>query len=130
MAEINAKLWKPSTDLTKARFENEVISLVDLYLTARRGGGQVVRGRIFINCRIDGPAVLLSLDGVYFNNCHLGSVGGDIRKLLYKPLSDTDVTGAVPVEECVFDGCAFHAVGFTGSQAFIDTFLTNFPLKA
>ncbi len=130
MAEINAKLWQPATDLTKTTFENEIVPVVDLFLSAMANGAQHVRGRIFINCRLNGPAVLLALEGLRFNNCHMGSVGGDIRKLLYKPMSDTEVTGAASFEECVFDGCAFFAVGFTGPQSFLDSFLTSFPLKS
>ena len=94
-----------------------MISSVDI------GNSRLRDGRTFVNCRLEGPALFLALEGLNFEDCHLGQADGDIRRLLLRPLSEDTVTGAVAFQNCRFERCAFFAVGFTGPEAFLQQFL-------
>ena len=123
MAQLNPSLWRPATNLNALVLENQLVSVIDLFRAASAVGAEQITGRRFLNCRLDGPAVLLAMEGLTFDNCHLGNADGDIRKLLLKPMSDDAVAGVIPFRDCAFDGCAFTAIGFTGPQAFLNQFL-------
>lgn len=99
--------------------ENVAFSLYDLFRESLKSGAPIIQGRTFRNCRVEGPAVLLALGGVNFDGCDLGFAGGDVRNLLFRPVGEKAV-GAVPVRECLFQGCLFFAVGYTGAPEFID----------
>lgn len=105
----------------KAREFNRIhVSLYDLYRASRdRGGGVVLSERVFKDCLIEGPAVALVLPGTSFSHCHFES-GGDIRTILFSPVSAEKAIGSIPLQNCVFEGCRFVAVGFTGHKNFID----------
>lgn len=99
--------------------ENVAFSLHDLFRESLKSGQPIIQGRTFRNCRVEGPAVLLAVGGVNFDACDLGFAGGDVRNLLFRPVGPKAV-GAIPVRDCLFQGCLFFAVGYTGAPDFID----------
>lgn len=123
MTDANTPAWTLATDLTAKSFENVALSLVDLHRTCLRSGEAVISGRTFTNCRVEGPAVMLALGGVTFDATDFGYTSGDIRNIVLFPASPTSVIGAIPVKDCVFKGCSFYALGFTGSPTFTDQIL-------
>ncbi len=109
-----------ATDLTALAFEDVDISLFELFVSVMGGTrpGMVV-GRTFRRCRLQGPAIVLVAGGVRFESSNFGDSGGDIRNLLLQPVGDRAL-GTIPMRDCLFEGCEFYNVGFTGSQSVID----------
>src|SRR5438309_804866 len=71
----------------------------------------VIEGYTFLGCQINGPAVVLT-QGCRISHSHLD---GDIDAILWEvPASRPTIIGALLVKDCVFDGCRFSNVGFTG----------------
>ena len=114
--------WRPLGD--GPIYEREQIWLPQLSAQALAAGQVLIDGKTFIDCRIEGPAVLLAVGGCSFDACDMGYSGGDVRNLLLRPVGPEKVIGAVAFRNCSFRRCAFSMVGFTGSPAFIDNFLT------
>jgi hypothetical protein len=104
-------------------FENVDISLFDLFRAHIQAGQTMISGRIFKNCRLEGPVVMLALGNTVFDATDFGYASGDIRNLVLRPASPEKVTGAIPFQNCAFIGCEFFAVGFTGPEAFLQQIL-------
>jgi hypothetical protein len=115
--------WAIAENLNVSRFENVALSLVDLHRTRLRAGESVLSGVTFVNCRIEGPAVMLPLSGCNFDRINFGYSRGDIRNLVLRPASPNGVIGAIGVQDCKFIGGEFFAIGFTGEEAFLDQIL-------
>ncbi|CAN5269348.1 hypothetical protein BH10PSE2_BH10PSE2_15700 [soil metagenome] len=105
-------------------YEGIEIPLASLFRQRVNSGQSIIQGTAFRRCRIEGPAVMLVLDGVVFTDCDMGDNGGDIRNMLVRPMAQK-VIGAVPVAMSVFENCTFHAVGFTGTDQFLDIFQSS-----
>jgi len=101
------------------------IWLPQLFLEIRRAGGVNVEGRTFVDCLIEGPAVLLPLEGCNFTDCNMGDAMGDSRNLLLKPVGPERVIGVIPIMNCQFIRCRFLGVGFTGTQGFLDNMIAG-----
>lgn len=113
-----------AADLTASRFEGNAISLFELFKANLLATRQpLITGKTFVDCRLEGPAVLLALDKVEFDSCNMGMSQGDPRALLMMPMAKNRVVGAIGLRECRFERCEFFAVGFTGPDSFIDQFL-------
>lgn len=92
-------------------------ALFDLYrANIQAGGGAVIEGRTFADCYIEGPAVMLVLEGVHFESTNFGPTGGDLRNMLFRPVSGQKAIGAIPVRDCTFRNCQFHTLGITGGD--------------
>lgn len=92
-------------------------ALFDLYrANIQAGGGAVIEGRSFTDCYIEGPAVMLVLEGVHFEGTNFGPTGGDLRNMLFRPMSGQMAIGAIPVRDCTFRNCRFHTLGITGGD--------------
>ena len=112
-----------SMDPMAKTFDGVSMSLVDLHRGCLQAGQQIISGRTFNNCRIEGPAIMLAVGGVNFDSTDFGRTNGDIRNIVLFPASPTSVIGAIPVENCSFIGCEFFGVGFTGSPDFTSQIL-------
>ncbi len=112
-----------TTDLMAPSFTGVSLSLVDLHRACLRLGVAAIENRTFLDCRIEGPAVMLALDGLTFDNTDFGYAKGDIRNLVLFPASPNGVIGAIPMRNCVFKDSEFFGVGFTGSEQFTDQVL-------
>jgi hypothetical protein len=103
-------------------FSGGHFALFDLYrANIQAGGGAIIEGRAFTDCYIEGPAVMLVLEGVHFEGVNFGPSGGDLRNLLFRPLSGQRAIGAIPVRNCTFTNCQFHTLGITGSEDLLRT---------
>ena len=92
-------------------------ALFDLYrANIQSGAGAVIEGRTFSDCLIEGPAVMLALDGVNFESTNFGPTGGDVRNMLFRPMTGRMAIGSIPVRNCTFRTCQFHTLGITGSD--------------
>ena len=111
------------TDAMAKVFENLDISLFDLARAVMRAGQPTIDGRVFRNCRIEGPAVMLVLDNVNFDATNFGPNGGDVRNLVLRPAGPEKVIGTIPVANCQFINCEFFGLGFTGPDQFLDQLL-------
>ncbi|MNT72560.1 hypothetical protein D3C72_2111750 [compost metagenome] len=89
-----------------------------------RTGVFAIENRTFIDCLIEGPAVLLAVEGCNFDGCNMGEAHGDPRNLMLAPQGAQRVTGPIPFKNCQFINCRFLGVGFTGSAAFIETMVS------
>lgn len=110
-------------DYSVAVFENVAVSLFELFKASIAAGSPVISDRTFRNCRLEGPVVLLPLSGCEFEATDFGYTGGDIRSLVLRPASPDRVIGALPIRDCKFIGSQFFAVGFTGSETFLNQIL-------
>ncbi len=84
-----------------------------------------IENRRFIGCVIEGPAVLLPMNGCNFDSCDMGLAHGDVRNLLLTAYGPERVTGIVPVHGCLFQNCKFVGVGFTGPVEFLENFVRS-----
>lgn len=112
----------PATDLSKRSFQNEDFALYDLFVHHLRTGRTVIDGLTFTGCRIEGPAVMLVLDGTNFDSTNFGEAKGDMSNLVLRP-SGSKAIGTLPMRNCTFVGCEFYALGFTGNDALIEQLL-------
>ncbi|WP_395945725.1 hypothetical protein [Brevundimonas sp.] len=103
-------------------YDKAQIWLPQLVAEAMGAGQATIKGKTFIDCRLEGPAVLLPIGGCEFDACDMGFASGDIRNLLLSPVGPQKVTGAVVFEGCKFQRCTFYAVGFTGAPEFLKNF--------
>ena len=94
--------------------------LPQLFMETARAGLPVIENRRFENCLMEGPAVLLPLEGCNFDGCNMGDAHGDPRNLMLQPVGPQRVTGAIPFKDCKFINCRFLGVGFTGTKAYLD----------
>ncbi|HEY0598939.1 hypothetical protein [Brevundimonas sp.] len=106
-----------TVDPRAAAFDGGHFALFDLYRAhLQAGGGAVIEGRTFTDCVIEGPAVMLALQGVHFDGVNFGPTGGDMRNMLFRPMSGDIAIGAIPVRDCTFRNCRFQTLGITGSE--------------
>ena len=104
-----------ATEFTGGHF-----ALFDLYrANIQAGGGAIIEGRTFTDCYIEGPGVMLVLEGTHFDSTGFGPSGGDIRGMLFRSLNGKMAIGAIPVRNCTFRNCQFHTLGFTGNDALL-----------
>ena len=96
------------------------IWLPQLIVEAMQTGGLHIEGRTFRRCLMEGPAVVVPVDGCQFDTCNMGDAMGDPRNLLLTPQGPQKVTGAIAFRNCQFIECTFMRVGFTGAPAFLD----------
>ncbi|WP_303703080.1 pentapeptide repeat-containing protein, partial [Brevundimonas naejangsanensis] len=94
--------------------------LPQLFMEAARAGLPAIENRRFENCLMEGPAVLLPLEGCNFDGCNMGDAKGDPRNLMLTPMGPQRVTGPIPFKNCQFINCNFLGVGFTGPSDFLD----------
>lgn len=112
---ITLELLGPGPD-----YVNKSVWLPQLFMETARAGSMIVENRRFENCLIEGPAVLLPIEGCNFDGCDMGDAHGDPRNLMLAPQGAQRVTGPIPFKNCQFINCRFLGVGFTGSPAFLD----------
>lgn len=113
------------TDLgTRIEFNKVLVPLGQLFDAAMEAGQVGIVGRRFVDCVIRGPAVLLPNRGTKFVECNMGDVSGDVRNLFLKPAGPM-IIGGMPLDDCLFQGCLFFAVGLAGNDAFIDGFAAS-----
>ena len=114
-APITLELLGPGPD-----YKNTSVWLPQLFMETSRAGSLIIEGRTFTDCLIEGPGVLLPLEGCNFDGCNMGDAHGDPRNLMLQPVGPKRVTGAIPLKDCKFINCRFLGVGFTGSKAYLD----------
>ena len=112
--------WTPCEDYSQLYFEGVAISLFELFKHELINGKPLIEGRTFVNCRIEGPGVMMALDGVTMDACNLGYTGADPLSVLFQPLSSTQAIGPAPFRNCAFRNCQFAAIGYTGAPSFIE----------
>lgn len=94
-------------------------SLFDLYrASVQAGGGALLDNRTFTECVIEGPALMLVLEGTQFSGTNFGPTGDDMRNMLFQPMGGGAI-GAIPVRNCTFDRCQFQAIGITGNETLL-----------
>ncbi len=114
--------FNPTTDISKTAFVNEDMALYDLFLHQMRNNRAMIEGITFTGCRIEGPAVMLVLDGTTFEATNFGESKGDIGNLVLRPTRKMAI-GTIPVRNCTFVNCEFYMLGFTGNDAILDQIL-------
>jgi hypothetical protein len=111
-----------ATAFTGANF-----ALFDLYrASVQAGGGVMIEGRTFTDCVLEGPALMLILEGVHFEGTNFGPTGGDIRNMLFQPMGNVGI-GAIPIRNCTFTNCRFNTLGITGNEDLLRMLIDNVP---
>ena len=124
---MNREIRTHATDPRATHFRDAILWLPGLMAEAMADKQPAIRGRTFTNCLIHGPAVLFAVQGVALESCNLGDSGGDMRTLVMRPANPGRLTGAIPVEDCTFEFCDFHNIGFTGAETFVQSILDIRP---
>ena len=86
--------------------------------------GNIVRGPAGgsdLPLRLVSAAVMLALEGVHFEGVNFGPTGGDVRNMLFRPMSGQRAIGSIPVRNCTFRNCQFHTLGITGGDDLLET---------
>jgi len=112
--------WRPLGD--GPTYEREQIWLPQLIAQTISAGQGLIEGKTFIDCRLEGPAVMMPVGACEFDACDMGYSGGDVRNLMLAPVGAEKVIGAIAFRDCTFRRCKFFAVGFTGSPTFLKNF--------
>lgn len=108
-------------------FTGATFALFDLYrASVQAGGGVMIEGRTFTDCVLEGPALMLVLEGVQFQSTNFGPTGGDIRNMLFEPMGNVGI-GAIPVRNCTFNNCRFNTLGITGNEDLLQMLIDNVP---
>ncbi|MFN8559321.1 MAG: hypothetical protein U0531_18950 [Dehalococcoidia bacterium] len=77
-------------------------------------------GRTFEDCTIYGPAVILPVDHVTFEN---NTFEAEREALFWEIPDDREVVvGAIGLKSCVFRRCIFRGVGIAGKRTLFDLF--------
>jgi hypothetical protein len=117
---MNDKVQSPFAPVGSGPAYDKVgVWLPQLYLEATREGLFTIENRTFTDCLLEGPAVVLPIEGCHFDDCFFGEHGGDPNVLLLAPLGGYQVVGAIPFRNCRFERCRFLGVGFTGTPDFL-----------
>ena len=100
-------------DPLATEFRGGRFPLADLHRASMQaGGGAMLEGRTFTDCTIEGPAVMLVLENVSFDRTNFGPTGGDLRNILFRPMSGQRAIGAVPVRNCGIDPDEYQGFAF------------------
>ena len=121
MFDFNNTGPAPADLATRRVFEKVRVPLVRLAETLD-ANGETLRGRRFVDCIIEGPAVAIQTDETRIHNCNLGDVGGDVRNLFLRTTGPM-VIGGISLNDCVFEGCLFMGVGFAGTDEYVESML-------
>lgn len=90
------------------QFRNEVVRISELTVTTF-----VLEGLEFSNCRILGPAVLVSLGNTDMIRCNWDAP--DLESIFWEiSPARKAVVGAVAVRDCTFSSCSFSLIGLAG----------------
>lgn len=109
-------------------FSGATFTLFDLYrASVQAGGGVMIEGRSFTDCVIEGPALMLVLDGVHFERTNFGPTSGDMRNMLFQPMGNMGI-GAIPVRNCTFTNCRFTTLGITGNEGLLKMLIEQVPV--
>jgi hypothetical protein len=114
--------FNPTSDISRTAFVDEDLALYDLMTHHARTNRAVIEGVTFTRCRIEGPAVMLVLDGTTFEATDFGETRGSMANMVLRP-AGTKAIGAIPVRNCTFVGCEFAMLGFTGNDRILDQIL-------
>ena len=101
-------------------YEEMIIPLYALFRQMAAKGERHIQNKTFIRCRIDGPAVVLPLGGLTFQNCDMGVKDGDVTPLILKPMSASNVIGVIGMANCRFEDCKLFSIGFTAPHDALD----------
>jgi hypothetical protein len=95
---------------------------VHIALLAREKG--TIRDREFVDCDINGPAVLYLGEETALNT---NSWDGDLDAILWRiEPGRARILGAINVERTTFVGCRFHNIGIAASPEMIPTIRLGF----
>src|SRR5688572_10864091 len=102
--------WKDEPRVTHRSFR--IVDLVGL--------DSLITRRIFEDCTIYGPAVLVPLGSSMFEK---NIFEGEPQALLWEiPEDRTQVEGAIGLVDCTFRRCIFRRIGIAGPRTVIDLF--------
>ncbi|MGZ9114125.1 MAG: hypothetical protein ACXW3K_05830 [Brevundimonas sp.] len=127
---------QPSSPTTPSRtldplateFSGATFALFDLYrASVQAGGGVIIEGRSFTDCVLEGPALMLILEGVHFQSTNFGPTSGDLRNMLFQPMGNMGI-GAIPVRNCTFTNCRFNTLGITGNEELLKLLIEQVPV--
>lgn len=77
-----------------------------------------ISGRTFEDCTIYGPAVLIPILGVWFEQ---NSFDSDLDALLWEiPDERASVAGGIGLIDCTFKRCVLRRIGIAGKPGFIE----------
>ena len=109
----------PANMGTGNRFENVAIPVTRLleHIIAA-GRPAAVRQVGFKKCMLHGPGLFVPDTTTRFVRCDLGDVRGDIRNL-FLIAAGPRITGAIPLNDCLFEDCVFRGVGFVGNEHYV-----------
>ncbi|TPW04837.1 MAG: hypothetical protein FD125_958 [bacterium] len=117
---VSSDATSRSLDPRATEFRGGRFALIDLYRASMQaGGGALIEGRRFVDCTIEGPALMLVLENVSFDRTNFGPTGGDMRNMLFRPMGDMGI-GAIPVRDCTFTNCRFLTLGITGNDELLN----------
>lgn len=97
----------------------ETLRLTDI---PKDGTRDLIRGYVFIDCRIVGPAVI-HIDHGTLSNCVINAHPLTHDSIIW-PVSDSQpvIVGAVIAQNCTFENCSFEGIGFAMYQSQVDGF--------
>jgi hypothetical protein len=106
--------------IDRTRFEKTAIWLPQFAVVHFNAGLSVIENKVFEDCLIEGPGVILALNGTTFEDCNMG-YAEDPKSLLLRGVGPK-VVGAVGFFQCRFIQCRFAMISFTGPEGFIENF--------
>jgi len=128
MTDAAPTLTFDTTLAERTAYEKEAIWLPAFVMSHMQAGKNLIDGKTFTDCLIEGPAVLFATDNVNFEGCNMG-VTDDGRNLLLQTVG-SKVTGVIPFANTRFVRCRFVGVGFTGHPDFLKQIAENLQINS
>ena len=95
---------------TRKLFQNERLRPWDL----NSGGSHLIRDKIFIDCVIEGPAVIGFISNIHMDNIILETENIDHNIIIIE--NDRLVVGIYGFQGCRFEGCTFIKIGIAATE--------------
>lgn len=113
LAESKKQIFATPDALTSSILRNMDIRIADLVRE-----DFIIRGRIFENCHIYGPAILgaIGTDNIVYNP-KLRQIS---KNGYFVATTNKEISGAIGVDGCVFKNCTFHRISIIGPPAIIE----------
>jgi len=112
--------------VARSAFEREAVWLPLLAIHHLNAGVPVITDKMFIDCVLEGPAMIAPLAGTTFDSCDMGAVENP-HSLLFKA-QGPKLVGVIGFRDCTFVRCRFRQVGFSGHDDFIEAMKSDLPL--
>lgn len=90
--------------------------------------GSILEGQTFEDIHFFGPAMVIPMNGIIFDECIFDIPNNNIDDILFA-IQPRYIVGVIGLRACVFRRCRFSGIGFMGDGPSLDSFKAGIPLR-